>query len=65
MNDPKPLNCSDVGSDDTLIRLIMRMLPSEVEDKVLDHLRYCPRCLSVMASVIDKADLSESPKIKM
>ena len=61
---PKPLTCSEVGRDDILSALINRKLAPETEDSVLAHLRRCPHCLSVMASVLDDAELQGKERLK-
>ena len=53
---PKPLRCSEVGRESLLMALIARLLDPAVEDQVLEHLRQCPHCLSMMAKVIDMAE---------
>ena len=52
MNLPKPLECSEVGRVEVLEKLINHELDPEFEDRILGHLRNCPGCLSVLASVL-------------
>ena len=47
-----PFKCSEVGRREVLEALIKHELCEEDENRVLEHLRICPKCLSEMASVI-------------
>ena len=49
---PRQVTCSEVGRREVLKALIMHELSEDDENRVLDHLRNCPKCLSEMAVII-------------
>jgi hypothetical protein len=55
MDSPKPLECSEAGRRDILLALLQHRLNEEEEDRILKHLRRCPYCLSVMATILSEA----------
>lgn len=50
----KPLICSDVGKPTILTALLMKELDEVFEDKMLEHLRNCPECLTKMALCLSR-----------
>ena len=57
---PKPLKCSEAGRRDVLLALLQHDLTDEDEDRLLEHLRKCPHCLSSMATVLGEVRLDGS-----
>jgi len=57
MDVPKPLSCSEAGTQQILEALIKHELDTDTEDRVLSHLKTCPACLSKMADVLYNARL--------
>ncbi len=55
MISPKPLKCSEVGRRDVLKDLILHKLPRSRENLILEHLKSCPECLSLMAIVLSES----------
>ncbi len=49
---PKPLSCSEAGDRRILKALLAHRLDADFEDRILAHLRTCPRCLSIVATVL-------------
>lgn len=60
MDLPKPLSCSEVGLSRVLRALLNHTLDSDFEDRVLAHLRCCPRCLSKVAVVLRQMGIPET-----
>jgi len=56
---PKPLKCSEVSNSKLLLSLLRRELDEEYEDRLLAHLRSCPRCLSRLAILISENNYAE------
>jgi hypothetical protein len=52
---PRPITCSEVGRREVLKALISHELNEEDENRLLEHLRDCPNCLSEMAAVIGES----------
>jgi len=55
MDFPKPLECSEAGRRDVLLALLQHKLDEEEEDRLLRHLRRCPHCLSIMATILSES----------
>jgi len=55
MDLPRPLECSEACRRDTLLALLRHKLSEEDENRVLRHLRRCPHCLSVLATILSEA----------
>ena len=56
---PKPLSCSEVGNRRILKALLNHRLDADFEDRILAHLRICPRCLSIVATVLAETGMPE------
>lgn len=54
MDFPKPLDCSEAGRREILLALLQHKLDEDEEDRLLRHLKRCPHCLSVMATILSE-----------
>ena len=52
MSKSQPLSCSRASRKEVLEALISGQLDSDSENRLLEHLRTCPFCLSKMAAVV-------------
>ena len=62
---PKPLKCSDVSKGEILKALVSHELDGDTENRLLEHLKNCPVCLTAMASIVNEILKNEIEDYRM
>ena len=62
---PKPLKCSDASKAEIFRALVNRELDRDSEDRLLEHLKNCPHCLTAIASIVEDIITDEIDDYRM